>query len=622
MMQRVLLVNMPFTPIGCPSPALSLLKPLVEKEGVPCDVSYLNVAFYSRVDRPEAYDVARDYVVIGEWPFVGELFEQEFLMSSRARRDGLGAAIVWPPPVSDIPPESLFDSLGSLQSQAAGFIQECLDTINWDEYSIVGFTSNFNQHVASLALARRIKERWPDKLIVFGGANCDGVMGEATLRLFPFVDWVFMGEADTSFPTAVARWFAGESLAGIPGMAYRSEGRIINNGPGQMAEPESLPYPDFDDYFVAVRKWAPETLPFAFIPVELSRGCWWGQKSQCLFCGFNHAAMRYRRKSPERAEAEIRALVMRYGVHKVMLTDVILDMGFFKTLLPALSGWGGLDGLGLETKANLNREQVRMLASAGVRTFFSGIESLDTETLAYMRKGTTLLQNVQLLKWAREYGLHVYWNILYAFPGEKTEAYDRIAALIPSITHLTPPLQLSPVMLERYSPLFEQNKGWTLGRLRVFGAYHTIYPFDQEDLNPLAYFFEVDFAGKDAVRIHLEPLRREVELWRQAWSQGEPPMLAFERDEGGKIVIYDTRPCAASPLAVLEEEVTAAYLACDTRRQFDSLAQEISRLRGALYSGDASLRRRLDDLVERRLMLREGDWYLSLATDGAVRTGT
>ena len=89
-----------------------------------------------------------------------------------------------------------------------------MEAVNWDNYSIIGFTSQYWQQVASLALARRIKERWPDKIIAFGGANCDGVMGQTLLRLFAFVDWAFSGEADISFPRAVVQWQQGKPPEG------------------------------------------------------------------------------------------------------------------------------------------------------------------------------------------------------------------------------------------------------------------------------------------------------------------------------------------------------------------------------------------------------------------------
>ena len=608
MLKRVLLVSMPFASVLGPSLALGLLKSLVEREGVPCDVSYLNIAFQAYTGHPDIYQEVIHHHMIGEWTFGEELFGEEWAQSDRGRPEALDTLL----PSGD---SSLRDSLTALRAIAGPFIQKCMDTINWNDYTIIGFTSVFCQQVTSLALARRIKQRWPDKIVAFGGANCDEVMGPALLRLFPFVDWVLMGEADLSFPQAVTQWSDGRPPEGIPGVAYRHQGQIIEQGPGQSPELDSLPHPDFDDYFAALKKWAPAALPSAYISLEFSRGCWWGEKSQCIFCGLNRRALNFRHKSPRRAETEIKELTKRYGIGKVMATDAILDMRFFKTLLPALAKQGKLVELFVETKANLNREQVQMLKSAGVKKFQPGIESLDTETLAYMHKGTTLLQNVQLLKWAREYGISPSWNLLHGFPGENAEAYHRMALLIPLITHLRPPDGVIPVLLQRFSPLFEQSQKWGLKNIRAHSGYRLVYPFGQEDLGELAYSFDYDFDGKDSIPTYISPVEQEVETWRQHWNHREPPLLAFERQQRGKIVIYDTRPSRLSPRQELDGEIAVAYLACDPRRQFDSLANEIREQRGKEYCGDAALRCCLNELVARRLMLRENDWYLSLAND-------
>ena len=61
-----------------------------------------------------------------------------------------------------------------------------------------------------------------------------------------------------------------------------------------------------------------------------------------------------------------------------------------------------------------------------------GIESLSTPILLLMRKGVTAFQNVRLLKWCAEYGIHVFWNVIYGFWGELPEEYARLARLTPS----------------------------------------------------------------------------------------------------------------------------------------------------------------------------------------------
>src|SRR5208337_578471 len=53
---------------------------------------------------------------------------------------------------------------------APRFIDDCLATTDWSRYMVVGFTVTFCQSVASLFLAKRIKEKYPAVRIVFGGA--------------------------------------------------------------------------------------------------------------------------------------------------------------------------------------------------------------------------------------------------------------------------------------------------------------------------------------------------------------------------------------------------------------------------------------------------------------------
>jgi len=606
---------MPFAEVNLPSPALSLLKPVLQKEGIVCDVRYLNIDFAAFVNHDEAYRAVNVRSIAGEWVFSEELFGDlapPYEAGTSTKRDSnfLNQSEL------DVP--LLRDNLQLMRSKAHSFIEWCLKTINWDNYDIIGFSSMASQHVASLALAKNIKRLWPDKIIAFGGVNCLDTMGQATLRLFPFVDWVFMGYSELSFPEAIKRYIAGEMPEDIPGVAYRQNDVVITQGQAHSDAMDNLPYPDFDDYLAAFEKWDKHDLPFMNMLIELSRGCWWGEKHNCIFCGINSLGLTYRNKSPERSYAEITSLVERYGIDNIHFTDCILNMQYYETLLPAITKWNRNLNLYFQLKTNLTRHQVSTLKSAGVHEFQPGIESLDSETLKYMHKGTTLLQNVQLLKWARECGIAAKWNILYGFPGEQTSAYYRMASVVPSLVHLFPPMAVTPVRLQRFSPLFNNPEEWGLHNIRASLEYRAIYPFEQNDLDDLAYSFNVDFDGKENIVEYTRPLLEAVENWVKYWSANEPPMLAFERNSNGGLTIYDTRPCHSTSIIELEGDEAIAYLACDAKHSFSFIAAEVKKQRGKGNGNDTALRRDLDDLVERRLMLREGDQYLSLANDLAV----
>ena len=80
------------------------------------------------------------------------------------------------------------------------YLDELVDTFPWQEATVVGFSSTFQQNTASFALARRLKERYPYIFILFGGANFDGDMGLEFVRALDYIDAAVIGEGDDAFP--------------------------------------------------------------------------------------------------------------------------------------------------------------------------------------------------------------------------------------------------------------------------------------------------------------------------------------------------------------------------------------------------------------------------------------
>ena len=207
---------------------------------------------------------------------------------------------------------------------------------------------------------------------------------------------------------------------------------------GPMVEDmDELPLPNFNDYFNAVN--GTEIGTRANLTVESSRGCWWGMKSHCTFCGLNGQTMDFRSKSPSRFLAELKELSEHYGKNYFMVADNILDMKYINSVLPELAATNSCIRLFYEVKANLRKDQIELLAAGGIVRLQPGIESLSTPILKLMGKGTSRLQNIQLLKWCREFKIDVAWNLLFGFPGEDPNEYEGIAGVIPNIVHLQAP---------------------------------------------------------------------------------------------------------------------------------------------------------------------------------------
>ena len=164
----------------------------------------------------------------------------------------------------------------------------CLSTpwrVPWREYAVVGFTSTFEQNVASLAMARQVKHLSPETAIVFGGANWEGEMGLELHQRFRFVDYVCSGESERSFPRLVEQIFHGDAVNEVQGIVYRADGQSVSTGPPEMIhEMDQLPVPDFGDFFMT----RSERAGNAVVPTLLLRPrAVLGAKHHGTFCGLN-----------------------------------------------------------------------------------------------------------------------------------------------------------------------------------------------------------------------------------------------------------------------------------------------------------------------------------------------
>ena len=245
---------------------------------------------------------------------------------------------------------------------------------------IVGFSTVFQQNIASLVLAKRLKELDPSLTIIFGGDNCDGPMGVALHASFPWVDIVVRGEGEHVLVALAEDLLNGRSIRPQPGLCYRERGQdvVIPQEEAPRLVMADVPAPVYDDYFERLEK-SPlrsELRSQVALLFESSRGCWWGEKSHCTFCGLNHATMKFRSKPPERVLEELRGLAERYKVLDFVAVDDIIDMNHVRELLPLLRDADCDFRLFYEVKANLTRAHLQALKDAGVSRIEPGIESL------------------------------------------------------------------------------------------------------------------------------------------------------------------------------------------------------------------------------------------------------
>jgi len=599
---------MPFGAMERPALGLSLLKARLTRDGIACDVRYPSLTFADLLGAEEYQWISSTLPYIA---FAGDWCFAEALHGPRQAADaGYLTKVLqetWHLGAEDIA------RVKAVRAMAGKFLDHCMGCIPWKEYAVVGFTSTFEQNLASLALAKRLKAAHPQIATVFGGANWEGEMGEELHRQFGFVDYVCPGEADESFPVLAALLLAGAAKgAALPsGIVYRKGGRSLSTGRSiPVRDMDALPMPDFSDYF---REWSESGAALAAVPmvlIETSRGCWWGDKSHCTFCGLNGATLAYRSKSGARALEEMRFLSDRWQTDRIEVVDNILNMRYFSDLLPALAADGRPWEIFYEVKANLSRAQVASLRAAGVARIQPGIESLSDHVLKLMRKGTCGLRNVQLLKWCREYGIGVDWNILYGVPGETREDYEEMLAMFPAIEFLDPPVACGPIRMDRFSPYFEKPEEFGLINVRPMKPYAFLYPFPQDCLMRIAYHFDFDYRLGEAPAGYADDVIRSAEEWRQKEERG---LLCSVRQPDGSLLLRDSRPGATMREVKLSGCEAAAYEFCDAFHSFAAIVQHLHERSPGVEITEEGVRAFLESLAANRLMITDGPNWLSLA---------
>ncbi len=606
---RIALVAMPFLATQSPSIQLGLLKAIAAARGFDVSTWHLNLDFAAQIGHAP-YDnlCACGPNRLGEWLFARAAFGADAPDSEDALLDDVG--------------EDYFERLGKdglTRERLATirhvdveiYLDHLMATIPWSDFAVVGFTSSFEQNAASFALARRLKLRYPSLITVFGGANFDGDMGREWVRSIECVDYAVVGEGDQAFPELLAALRTGDDAAAVPGVICRRDGAVTATRTRPSTQRlEASPVPDYHEYFSRLDALAilpPKMRRGVRVPFEGARGCWWGAKHHCTFCGLNGSNMSFRSKSPEKVISELAELARRHGIFNFFAVDNIVDTGFYKSFFPVLRASGSDYEFFFEVKSNLTRAQVRTLHEGGVRQMQPGIESLSTPVLKLMRKGVTGIQNVNLLRWARYYDIYLAWNLLYGFPGETEADYAEQAALLPLLAHLQPPNSAATrIAMQRFSPIHQDRKSFPARWMHPSKNYQQVYPANV-NLNEAVYYFDYELENTLPESAY-DDTHEQVERWRDGWQSSPQPRMSF-RHAPGFVEIEDRRK-PKQPRAYRISGVEAdLYAACSDEPHSPAALQRLLNLDWSEPRIEAALQQ----FQSLGLSLREDQRFLSLA---------
>ncbi|MGD1837458.1 MAG: RiPP maturation radical SAM C-methyltransferase [Nitrososphaeraceae archaeon] len=594
---------MPFCPYESPHLGSSLLKSKLETKGYYTNVLYFNLKFLKELGL-DVYDQISGnnntlHYIVGDLVFSEYLFNKKLDIEStiqyflRTKKELVNM-------------EKIIENFQNAINIVPSFLERCLENIMEFKPKLIGFSNSYYQTCASVSLAKKIKEE-SNIPIIFGGANCEGIMGFTMLQCFPYIDYICSGDADISFIEFVDSLLNKKKISHINGILSRKSSILEIHLTKPVMEMNNLPFPNFKDYFDSINDDI-VNLNQIKIGFETSRGCWWGENNHCTFCGLNGFTMKYRSKSSDRVFKEIKYIVDKYEINSFHFTDNILDTTYFKKLFPKIMKEKMDLNMFYETKSNLSKRQLHLMKRSGVNAIQPGLESLSDSILKIMNKGTTTLHNIFLLKMCQEIDLNVYWNILTGFPYESISDYQKMLEIIPLISHLQPPQYVGQFQLSRYSPYFYEPKKYGIYNIRPLKMYPLIYPFDNDTLSRLVYFFDYDVDVSADLHSEHKKLDKLVHKWRLLWSQ-KPPELKMKHSEK-IILIKDTRPISTQNLYLLKNENLLIYHICESPQSFDNIYEYVQR---NFPLNRCELESKLSILCDKKLLLEIDDQYLSLA---------
>ena len=252
---------------------------------------------------------------------------------------------------------------------------------------VLAATAWLFNHEALLHIAARAKALMPRCQLVLGGPEFLGD-NEEYLRQHPYVDAVFRGEGEESFP----QWAASgkEQWAHIPGLCYidKQNGTYIDNGIARVKDFDHLLPPEASPFF----NWSKP-----FVQLETTRGCF----NTCAFCVSG-------------GEKPVRALpvddirqrlenIRRHGIRDVRVLDRTFNyntrraqelLELFRTFHPDMR-------FHLEIHPALLGDELKSLLQempAGLLHLEAGIQSLHGDVLAASRRMGDLQASLEGLR--------------------------------------------------------------------------------------------------------------------------------------------------------------------------------------------------------------------------------
>ena len=254
-------------------------------------------------------------------------------------------------------------------------------------YDVVGITSDTRRFPGALEIAKRAKQQ--GCTVVMGGPHPAFVDDDVLAS--GYADFIVKGEGEITFPDLLDTIKRGDDPCHVKGISYLVHGNVTRTAPRELVEDlDSLPFParhlvDMDSYKRFGVKYGGER---SIAILSTSRGC----PNACDFCVTPQLyGRRWRARTPESVVAEIEHVYHDYGYRAIAFCDDNFTASPRRTreicrllIEKNLDIWWW--SLSTTTALLRNEDMVSLMAKAGAKTVYIGVESSDPETLKELNK--------------------------------------------------------------------------------------------------------------------------------------------------------------------------------------------------------------------------------------------
>jgi len=505
----------------------------------------------------------------------------------------------------------------ALLGRVKNVTDEAIQQINWHDIGLVGFSLCLCQLTSSLYAARQIKKISPDIITLFGGSTVSNPFCKNYLDVFTDIDVIVNGEGELP----LLKLLAHIEKHGDIETAHTIDGVVTRGVPdnewhsfSQLSDLERLATPDYDDYFQTLETFSSGKRFFPTLPVESSRGCWWigatrrKQPRGCAFCNLNLQWSGYRKRHSTELVHDIDVLTERHQTLSVAFMDNVLPVESPDTLFSGLIRLNKDLKMFSEIRASTPLKTLTRMHSAGMTEVQVGIESLSSNLLKKMKKGTTAIQNMEIMKNCEALGLQNASNLIIHFPGsDETDVVETLRNLVFAMPFR--PLKPVDFWLGLGSSVWENPSRFHIKSISNHPHYRILFP--EHITNNIQFSIQAYRGDRVRQRKNWKAVKKKIQEWNQFYADlhsrpSSGPILGYQ--DGGSFLILRQRQLNADPF---QHRLVGAsrkiYLFCSKVRSLRRILLQFPELT------EDKLMPFLRMMTGKGLMFEEQGRYLSLA---------